>query len=83
VKLFAFLLLVCLSVPAALAQDRERGTGRQGGQGAGQQDRQQPRDQAQAAKGHRAGRPDRMRPEERDKLRRDIEDANRQMERRR
>ena len=79
-----FALIVCFTgslfaVGGALAQQREHGPGFKG-PGKMRVDRRLPE---QARGDPRDRRPERMSPQDREKLRRDIDDANRGMERRR
>jgi hypothetical protein len=77
----ALALLLAFAACGALAQQREHGPGTKGVGKAMQGERRT----AQPVRGdpRDARRPERMSPEDREKLRRDIDDANRRMERRR
>ena len=74
-------VVFALAASVALAQpQRDRGEGVRGPSKAGPED---VRRDANRGERRELRRPERMRPEEREKLRRDIDEANRNMERRR
>ena len=82
-KIVALLLAFFLSAVPALGQPARKHDGR-GERQMRDDDRQRMRDDVRDAYRERQGRPERprqMSPEERDKLRRDIEEANRNLRR--
>ena len=85
-KRFALILVLAVACSPALAQQRPDKAGKN--QGTSRDDRERMREDMRDAYRQRQERPDRqqqkwrqMSPEERDKLRRDIEDANRGLKR--
>ena len=82
-----FLLLLALSLlPAPSLAQRERHMG-QGKSSVSQEDRRRIREDVDSARGtydrRDARRPERMAPAERERLRQDVQDANREMHRKR
>ena len=80
ILVFALMVMVLAAAGNTLAQPggRDRGPGFKGGPG-----KMAPVDRRAEPPRGDPRRPERMSPEDREKLRRDIEDANRRMERRR
>jgi hypothetical protein len=76
------MLAVCAG-PAFAQRDRERDREAAKPPVNAAQDEQRRREEARRIERREPSRPERMRPEEREKLRRDIEDANRNIPRRR